>query len=780
MTSSSNATDDHQHLQKPVRPKRKYTSQACIECQRRKRKCSGGGFCDNCRSSGLECSYAQSRSSRRRELTQRAHRLSDRNTAPVAPSDVLVNLGVDLPESTWTSLSPRSEVRQMAMLRNLQHDFEALGNQVAQLRTAVSVQPSHQDDITSINTTIIDPMCSDATMGDHLPTIAQRPVPALFEPGPPQVAPMTVAATADYNGTETVNTSSPEKSKVTSGTSFFQQLDLLDRSVNGKQTLPDQPSSQSVDDTDSGEKDPELLLSDLWQEANRIVERTRCDDLDTMYHHVDIFFEHIHPHWPFINEAQFRTHFAAFWAKDTDHLNAATMLQFAALLNFVVAASQALYHAGEKSNDVPGWKQYFRGEKLFTYISWLQKSSITTLQILLVKTLYCFFAGHLDAAHVAVGPAVRLCFQMSLHDELSWGPNCTFYHRTYRQRVFWSLFCLSSIVSQHAGVPDLMHQSNFEVEYPKCVDDRMLYPRCLPLQELPQASFVPYLIEVIKWAKLSTQVWELVSAAKTKEPMDPDAINRIDDKVQALSTETPSFLKWATITTNLEHAHIPSFRWQQALILYLRERSLRILLRRNDMVSGRFDTRAAQTCIDVAVEVITAVELSRDSSFAKRTAGYTLVLHLTQTAVPMICIIVRNDIDETLAKPAIDAFTRALRIIKEYAPAHSFARRTLRHLDRPIRTATETIKSRWPQYADGCGLTPLSSQMGAPTINESPSDLLLSQPQCWDHSAQSGFPKPGGSMTMEMAMLDDVSMPWDDSFGIQDPFGIWHTGHLVL
>ncbi|PWY72571.1 hypothetical protein BO83DRAFT_378582 [Aspergillus eucalypticola CBS 122712] len=40
-------------------PKRdKYTSQACLECQRRKVKCSGDPVCSSCRTRSIHCYYA--------------------------------------------------------------------------------------------------------------------------------------------------------------------------------------------------------------------------------------------------------------------------------------------------------------------------------------------------------------------------------------------------------------------------------------------------------------------------------------------------------------------------------------------------------------------------------------------------------------------------------------------------------------------------------------------------------------------------------------------------
>jgi len=199
------------------------------------------------------------------------------------------------------------------------------------------------------------------------------------------------------------------------------------------------------------------------------------------------------------------------------------------------------------------------------------------------------------------------------------------------------------------------------------------------------------------------------------------------------------------------------------------------------MLSRRFDVPTAQVCIEIAVEDITAVELSRVSSFVTRTAHYTLVLHLTQAMVPMICIIIRHDVDETLVQPAIDAFNRSLKTIKEYAPSNSFARRTLRQLERPIHMASEIIDSRWSQYAESCELTPTPAPINA-TMGDGVSAALPPQIQSWDSFGQMTMPRNVGMMSIDASMptLPDELMLWDDCFGTRDPLGAWHAGHLLL
>lgn len=775
--STMAANDDDTNCdQQPTlgKVRRKYTPQACIECQRRKRKCSGGRNCEGCRFSATECVYGRSRTSRRREYHQPSS--TNRSSPPQA-----LNIGH---VQAMASLSPSTEdLHNDSAIRALQQGFQTLRDEVARLKSTPQDSPNTTTAPMQSPELIANMALSACpTMTDVQSTAPVEPpiVPSSSHLPPEQVLPPRATAKDVEMGCLQNNKSPEQHVGITPDSSFLRQFELLDRSINCREGRGDAFAPLSTEEPPGPDKDTELLASSLWQEADQMVEQMRAQDLDSMCRNVDIFFGHLHPHWPFINEINFRSQLAACWAKDTTFLKRTLMPKFAALLNFVAAAVQVLYPTSDKTTEVPGWNEFFRGEKLLTYTTWLEESNIMTVQILLVKTLYCYFAGHFDAAYDTVSIAVRLCFQLGLHDEPSWGPQCTFYERTYRQRVFWSLFCLSLLISHHAGVPDLMHKSSFDVEYPKQVDDRMLYPQCLPLQELPMASPVPHLLEVIKWARLSSEMWDMMFGVRAKNPLDPEIVMAMDEKVKTLSTQTPSFLQWTTVTTEDSDNYMLSFRWQQALVLYLRERSLRMFLRRYDMLSMRFDTQTAQTCIEIADEVIGAMELSRVSHFAQRTALYTLVLHLTGVIVPMICIIVRPGIDEGFIQGAIHAFNRSLRILKEYAPVQSFARRTLRQLDRPIRIASKTISYCWPQYAEPRELTPMSAELSS-MVGDAVSAGLFPQSQSWDLFGQVLMPKATGTMTMDSSMheLTEDIMPWDDIFDARNTAGSWHAKHLV-
>jgi hypothetical protein len=616
--------------------RKKYAARACDECQRRKRKCTAEAVCRTCRRAGTTCVYSQ---------------LQPRPSRPGRS-----------PQS-----SEHSNSFLLARTQMLEQRYEDLRQDLARLANAGHGEPDR---------------------------LSLQPLPPPAAEFASATSPLSPTSMLESKQEPTSNNVFERNTEFVSSSSFFRQIDLLDRSVirdlgKGEEFLIPPEEGQPGD--------YESLSAGIRLELDEIIEQTRMEDLDKTLQSLDIYFSTLHLHYPCINEMHLRSQLAAFLASDGS-MGRNVTIQYAALLNFMLAVGRILYDDCLQDSYVPGSKEFSRAEKLLNHATWLEKANIMTIQILLVKTCYCLYIARLNAAYDTVGIAVRLCFQLGLHNEPSWGEGCDCYDRTYRQRVFWSIYCLNHIVAQKSGVPDLIHESDFDVDLPKCVDDRVLYPNCPPLLEFHRASPIPYLLEVIKWAKLSSEIWDGLFGVGAEKPTSSELIAKLDDKILDLSENIPGFLRWppaSGIQTGVER---PTIIAHQSFILYLRIRHLRMLIRREEMVSLRYQRRTAELCIEVAADIVNSVELQSSGS-GKQTMRYAYMIHLTGAVVPMICIIVQKKNSEDLVEPAINLLTRALRIIDSLSDGFWFARRTLRQLHRPIHAACETINSQWPQYS---------------------------------------------------------------------------------
>jgi hypothetical protein len=659
-----------------------YTSHACLECQRRKRKCTGGRECTNCRFANTECLYAGRRGSKQRCATPRSSSSSPPSAQYLLNSLLCQGNAPDVTEPIENISSVL-----LARLQRLPEGCEGLSRQLASLRRESDQQK---------------PVAQKSPISAEVPyTLAD-------------CTPESASSSKTSQNVFQHNTSFIDSTAASS------QIDRLNRAVAqnistaalstrlnaeaGEEGVGEEGvGEEGVGEEDTGEEGAGNL--DLLRTIDRVVmdqvvQQTRLDDADKTLHYFDLYFEYVNPYYPCINEAYLRTQFAAFLANDSPYSmcqDAAS--QFATLLNLMVANVRILHDPCKPGDPVPGWKEFCRAERLLSYSAWLEKANLTTIQILLLKASYYRHTSKHNAAYDTVGTSLRLCLQLGLHNEPSWGSGIGFYERAYRQRTFWSTYCMNHQVAQNSGVPELIREADFEVEYPKCVDDKMLYPNCPPLQEVPKRSPIPFLIEVIKWAKLCSNIWEVMFGVKAKRPVNQEFILTTEQKILEWAKEIPDFLNWPYASESSASETIPTSVRQHGFILYLRIRAVRLLLRCEDMMTLRCKEGVMQGSIAIATEVMNAVETANSSGMLGTNTRQAFVLHLTRVMVHMICVVLHQKSDSGLVQPAVNLLDRSHVILKAIARDYSLARRTLHQLRRPIRAAQYVIRTNWPQFA---------------------------------------------------------------------------------
>lgn len=222
-----------------------------------------------------------------------------------------------------------------------------------------------------------------------------------------------------------------------------------------------------------------------------------------------------------------------------------------------------------ESSAVPGWQEFSRANHLLTHTTWLGKGDVRTIQSLIIKALYLLYNEEYNAAYDAIGQTVRLCFQNSLHRQSTW-TDCTLFEIHMRQRTFWSIYCLDRTIAQVCGMPYLIRESEFQVDLPASVDDRLLGQSSNLPQEMPGTSPMPYQHGMVKWGKLSAEVWDAIYGMEAKYPISEEFIVTMDARIKLLRENLPPQLKWRSelITTAHESA-VPQFVIRQAAILHL-------------------------------------------------------------------------------------------------------------------------------------------------------------------------------------------------------------------
>lgn len=649
----------------------RYTSQACLECQRRKRKCTGDEVCTGCRLAGVECKYTTSRGSQHRRVAARAaSRSAIARPNVVARSSPSPSRPQQRPEGdTKTHECPSKDFS--AKMQTLEQRCETLEREVASLKTRVA---SHR--ITRTATPIV-------------PTAPTAPTIFSLD------APTSIASSSD-------STNVFEHNKIfVSEISLPGQIDRLDRSVTHS-LAPAIFADDSVHEEQEnvgGEVQTCQEDTDLAA-ITRLVQQARLDDPERTLHYLDFYFQAINPHYPCINEVHLRSQLAAFLSGDSAPMSQDTAVQFALLLSFLVATARILSDSCKAGDPPAGFTEFRRGESLLKVYPWLEKPTLTTIQILIVRATYCQYASRINAAYDTIGIAVRLCFRLGLHNGSLEAAGDRFYDNAYRQRIFWSTYCLNNSLAQNAGVPELIRELDFNVSYPQCVDDKMLLPNCPRLPEVVKRSPIPYLIEVIKHAKLCSQIWDAMFGAKGQRPNRREFIAGIERQIQRFSEDIPEFLRWPSgseVVPSIQES-LPLFVRQQSLMLYLRLRAIRLLLRAEDMMALSCEDDVLKECIRIAAEMVGAVEKTHYTESLGPYTRQAQVVHLTGPMVHMICVILNQKSDADSVQTAVGLLDRASKVMEALAEGFAIARRTLQKLRRPLRAARFIIQSRWPEF----------------------------------------------------------------------------------
>lgn len=282
---------------------------------------------------------------------------------------------------------------------------------------------------------------------------------------------------------------------------------------------------------------------------------------------LDTFFRYISPHQLMINENEFRSYFNDFVFNDGAGMTLFDRQQFLILVFLVHAETMMLDGYCSDPSIVLGWKEFCIADKLLCRSLWFGKGNVLTLSILVSKARFLLYMEKLNSAHDTMSGAVRLCFQLSLHNQTLWQDLDPF-GKLMRQHAFWSIFQLDRSIASTLGLPHMIRDTDFNVDLPPPLDDRGVFPgRSLPA-EIPEQSSMPYMYGVVRLANLHAEIWNATFGVKAIKPTNSDACRNFDQAINMLLHELPPHLQWDCKQYDRQ-AGLPSFLRRQRLSLYL-------------------------------------------------------------------------------------------------------------------------------------------------------------------------------------------------------------------
>ncbi|KAL3474476.1 fungal-specific transcription factor domain-containing protein [Aspergillus californicus] len=440
---------------------------------------------------------------------------------------------------------------------------------------------------------------------------------------------------------------------------------------------------------------------------------TNFQDTDLMEALIATFFEQINPHYPSINENEFRSQMAQVAApmSESPLLSKPDRYQLVALANLIIAEVRLLSDEWIKSEAVPGWANFCRSERILGRLIQHGNGNRLTIQCLIVKARYLMNLERGNAAYETICRAVRLCFQLGFHDTSSWG-QCPPFEVVMRQRIFWTVFYLERGLALNCGYPYSIRELDTKVNLPAAYDDRELFPdQPLPPRTADTRSYAPNLLASVKWARLTAEIWDTLFAVN-HAPVDPEFVPSMDARIVYTMDHFPSFFH--SPAADAPGGHVVDqapFIWHQGAIQRLvcillpptvttmgkpkeanersqRHQQLRLLLRQESLLSLEYDDNAARECQEIISSTLKM--LQGPPAVGNAPVGrLSVVFYITVTLLPLVCLI--NGRRTTSMRPdAVACFRTQLEMLQRLGASVGMARHVLSNMQ-DIIAATKSV-----------------------------------------------------------------------------------------
>ena len=281
----------------------------------------------------------------------------------------------------------------------------------------------------------------------------------------------------------------------------------------------------------------------------RMLQKDFLDNFTKHNEAIDIFFTHVNPLYPCLNENWFRTQLKTLQQGKNDY-GSADRAQLIALTNLIYSEVQILVRDCTESDRIPALLEFTRADQILSDLTWLGNGNMLTIHCLLVKARYLLYIEKCASAYETMGRVVHLCYRLGLNNQDVWEKASPF-DRVMRQRLFWTVFYLERKIALLAGAPYLVQQSDINVDLPPALDDQLMMPdRPLP-NEATGNSSVPYLVTAVKWGKLSSEIWDTVFGVHAQRPTSPEYVAATDALIGYTIKQMPAHLQWKNVCHHL-------------------------------------------------------------------------------------------------------------------------------------------------------------------------------------------------------------------------------------
>ncbi|KAF2683865.1 hypothetical protein K458DRAFT_389791 [Lentithecium fluviatile CBS 122367] len=515
------------------------TSNACVECRRRKIRCDGAQPCGQCQwyQHPEACGY-----SKPAQRVVPSRKLVDKLSGNIEQyKSVLTKLYPSKDLDTLVSL-PREELLELAL-------------------SSPGHAPTMSPSFTETQAT------SDVTPGsegaDSLEALEQAPSEEPFWDEARKHQVRVQGISDDVNG---LSMSLDRLSSYVGISSITAALKVIVRCAPYARPIIAN-NNETVQPSRAGSPRPELVDN-------------RPDALPPQAHGqelIESYFERVHPFCPLIEEHKFWSTYLYGDRKDSPWL---------ALLNMVFAlGSLAASTADNEAHYV-----YFSRARRHLTLESFGSGNLEVLQALAIMSgYYMHYLNRPNEAHSLMGGTLRMATALGLHREYSESSKSyTTKHLNVmapgeedsispemRRRIWWSLFCLDSWASTTTGRPSLGRMGpSITVLRPGSVAETKAVPQTGVSSGIEQLKILP-LIHASEFCKIATKIQDRLVEVPL---LPPSEISGYDAEIIKWHDELPSILSDTS-------EHCPEFLRRVRLVMKWRFQNIRIILHRPVLLS---------------------------------------------------------------------------------------------------------------------------------------------------------------------------------------------------
>ncbi|KAI9743693.1 MAG: hypothetical protein M1818_003009 [Claussenomyces sp. TS43310] len=508
------------------------------------------------------------------------------------------------------------------------------------------------------------------TVAEHEMRLLKRDVLAFQSPQDAlQIGDTQVSSCCTSGAGNTVDANT----EVQNHTVLSQTIQVLEGTLNTKPQTGTSTASKKASDNN--------ISHGIMGPSSKDAEGSRptSNNVASLRHAFDVYFSYINPNLPFLSENDFRASFDNYLVTGGNEMHGRSKDVFIVLVNFIYAEAMLLSERCPPSSQIPGWPEFCFAERIVSRLPWLSGGNIQIIQCLLIKAHFLITIQRIRSAYDTMCKAVQICFHIGLNNQASWS-GLTLYETVMRQRIFWSMFYLERGIALHAGLPYLLRESDFNVDFPMSIDDKYLFAT-RPIPDIsPSFSYIPYLNGLVGWSKLCSRIWDAMFSVNAPKPASEELIASLDAEILYSLSQLHRGLWWdPDVLKSKQASDVPPYVRRQMCLSHL-------------VGSEMLAHTMLEECLWIATSSINAIEDYRTFCLPNSMYRHSSVMYLTAAVIPLICVIVHESNHQCVREEVVQTFSKAMDMLQDIAPSFALARLMLHRLEAAAHVATQAIE----------------------------------------------------------------------------------------